>query len=463
MVKRTLTYLTELSKSIKTLEVLFILMLVWRFVMVIIDNPAHNLFSDPARHWENGNILFHPSLMSSIDPKLYQLFIFIVRRITTSALQVGIICGLLSSGTAYVWYRACRELYKRESAMFLGLMIGICPSLTAIFNYIMNETLLLFMLGLSLWLTLRAIRKKTANAMVLAACIWVIGMFCRIMVMPLAIASIWFILHYSRQKLAVLKTPLILLCICCFFAGWQSYRALNVFAPFGFSKMSEFYRSADTITFEVAFDSTGVVFGSPSFYTDSLAPFSSYKTYRSHGVTRAYISSQNGVADWDREIEKQQNKKSDYERWQDFKDNIIFLAFSKSWPDSTERTKANPVHHFNYLLRWIWAPLMLLLLIKAPLTRATKPEMLILASAYGMLLILIFQHTGVMEGRYRKPLEPYLIISTYIILRDKALKTTNLLPKLTTPGSFLKEIYLKPIFKLKDWSLKAIYLRLPRR
>ena len=94
---------------------------------------------------------------------------------------------------------------------------------------------------------------------------------------------------------------------------------------------------------------------------------------------------------------------------------------------------------------------MLLLVLAAPFTRATRPEMLMMASAYGLVILLLTQHSGIMEGRYRKPLEPLLIISAYVVMRGKAKATTRLLPELVSLPGFIKEIYLKPLGTLNFW------------
>src|SRR5690606_31478011 len=126
--------------SARALEVLFVLALIARFAAPIIDNPMSNLFSDPARHWYNAKHFLSPALVGSIDPKLYQLFLFIVKELTFgSETAIGIICGLMSVLTAYFWYRTCREMYCKKSALLLGFIIAICPSLFFIFEYFMNE------------------------------------------------------------------------------------------------------------------------------------------------------------------------------------------------------------------------------------------------------------------------------------------------------------------------------------
>jgi hypothetical protein len=102
--------------------------------------------------------------------------------------------------------------------------------------------------------------------------------------------------------------------------------------------------------------------------------------------------------------------------WCHWRENQLFLLFGSSWPDSLGSIES-PLHYLNLHSRWIWAPLIILLLAATPFIRTRPEEMLILLCAVGIFLCLSFQQTAVMEGRYRKPLEPLLIISCYIIFR----------------------------------------------
>jgi hypothetical protein len=124
--------------------------------------------------------------------------------------------------------------------------------------------------------------------------------------------------------------------------------------------------------------------------------------------------------------------------WCGITDNLVFLFAANSWPDSAVEWGYSWIYFFNFHLRWMWLPLMLLLLSRAPTARRTEAEHLILCCALGLLLILAFQMFGVNEGRYRKPLEILLIPCAYILTRKNN-------PSGITMWQFIWRCYLRPV------------------
>lgn len=436
------------SNSMRTLEIMFVLALLMHFFWPLYDNPLDNLFSDPKRHWSNGKRLFEPGLIGSMDPKLYQLIVYMMQTLSFgSRTAIGAMCGLMSACTIYFWYRTCREIYRKESALFLGLIMGICPSLLAIYSYFMNETITLFVLGLAFWLTFRAVRKKTFTAALAASIVLVLTLYTRMAMLPVTIAALWFMFTYINKKRAVALIAFLFFCLCTVLASLHSYKALKVYAPFGFRQMNQFYFYSNCLTFIVKTKEYAARFSSPSYYYEVGYPLFVYESKRTPQIATVEVDVKNGMQDWNKEIAR---VKATY-TWEKFYNNVIdntvFLLFANSWPDSSPDIEHKILLFLNFHFRWMWAPLIILLLCAAPFTRATKPEMLIICCAYGLIITFIFQQSVMIEGRYRKPVEPLLIISAYAILRNKALNTARLLPQLTKWHGFLRDIYLKPFTK----------------
>ena len=63
--------------------------------------------------------------------------------------------------------------------------------------------------------------------------------------------------------------------------------------------------------------------------------------------------------------------------------------------------------------RWLWPPLMLLVAVGVVRRRYRGWEWLLPVCALGMLLSLAVQRDGIIEGRYRKPIDPVLVALGY--------------------------------------------------
>ena len=158
------------ARTVKWLQSIFGLLLLGRLLYPFFNSPLDHLFSDPLRHWENGERFLHPGILGSIDPFLYQLWIYCLRQIAQgSAAAVSLGCGILCAAMPYGWYRALRELQTRERALAGALVIGLIPESLGVYAYFMNETLLLTLMGFCFWMTLRSHRKGTLAAYTLAA------------------------------------------------------------------------------------------------------------------------------------------------------------------------------------------------------------------------------------------------------------------------------------------------------
>jgi hypothetical protein len=65
--------------------------------------------------------------------------------------------------------------------------------------------------------------------------------------------------------------------------------------------------------------------------------------------------------------------------------------------------------------RWLWCPLILIVASGALRRQFRGADWLLAGSALALLAYFVVQGAGVMEGRYRKPLEP-LIVAAAVVL-----------------------------------------------
>jgi len=385
---------------------LFAAVLVMRLLFPFFDSPLTHLYSDPMRHWENGRDFLHPSVMGSGDPYLYQLWLFSLRWIagtSTAAILTG--CGALCAAMPYGWYRALRELLPRFPALAGAIVIGLWPSFLGAYAYFMTETLLLTLTGFAFWLTLRAWRKRTLGAFTLAFALWLAASFTRIVLLPIGVACLVIVWIAQPHKWRALALALVLTLIVAIPAGLHARMALGYFSPLGNLYLNEIYHASGARDIQIDYGPRGsYVFGSPSFYNPTFYPFSDWTTSR-QGTFAITVNTQLGRADWRRWLPLARAHGAGG-RLRDFGENLCYLLFGQAWPDND---RANPVCWLEVWLRWTFLPTILLTLLAVTRGVYRGREWLLPGCALLGLLLLAVQREGIMEGRYRKPLEPIFL------------------------------------------------------
>ena len=396
----------------KTLQLSFALLLLARLLYPFFNSPLDHLYSDPWRHWENGERFLHPTVMGSIDPFLYQLWIFGLRHIAQgSAPAVSLGCGLLCAAMPYGWYRTLRELQPRRPALVGALIIGCIPESISLYAYFMNETLLLSLMGFCFWMTLRSRRKQTLSAYVLAAALWSCAAFTRTLAVPMAAGCLAWLWATQARKVgkALAAAPIVL--VFSVIAGLHAQAKLGFFAPLGNLYFNEIYSVSGEREFEINYGPDGVYhFGSPSFYNPSFYPFSNWTTERS-GVASIAIDLSRGRAAWIAEKDRIAGLRT-FPAWRQRLEDVIYALFGQSWPNSDRSTV------FGWLTvwtRWLWAPLIAVVAVALAARRYRGPAFYLPICGLGTLGLLLLQNEGVMEARYRAPIDAILVCSALLM------------------------------------------------
>lgn len=392
-----------------------------RFFLPFYISPlGDNLASDMRwKYWHNGINFFDQSYVGAISPKLYQLWIFFIYHISQgNGWGILFFTGLLCAIMPWLWYKAFREIFSGNISAIIAIIIAITPSLLFIYSYLMGETLFLVLLPLSFWLSFRAVRKKQVIPFMLAVLCWMLVSHTRIIALPLALVMIIYMFFYQERKfLAILMASSIIIAMVIL-PGIHSKRVINVFAPFHFTLPNQIYRKAGTISYSYLTEKEGHSFFCPSSRVNPLAPFFEYKSYRKNENYHFQIDTRKGLEDWLRAYKEVDDNYSWNQYLGDLRDNFVYLIFAPSWPDAHD----GPYHwtkSLNFHTRWMWPPLIFLILIFTPFMfrkLSDQRHILILILTYLLLILLIFQTAGVMEGRFRKPIEPLIIISSAIIV-----------------------------------------------
>ncbi len=404
------------SFTVHRLQTAFGLLLLCRLLYPFFNSPLDHLFSDPLRHWENGANFLHPTIMGSADPFMYQSWIFALRSLSQGfAPTVLLGCGLLCAAMPYGWYRALREVASRRRALCGAILIGIVPESISVYAYFMNETLLLTLLGYCFWLTLRSRRKGDSAAFIVAVIAWTCAALTRTVALPMALGCIAWLWCTQPQRLIKLLGAIAVAAVLVVPAGLHGRAKLGYFAPLGNLYFNEIYHASGMRDIAVDYGPEGRYrFGSPSFYNPTFWPFSRWTTDRS-GVAEIRIDLIQGRAPWiaeKRRVARERAFSAGRQRIED----CAYLLFAQTWPNS------DPAGLFGRLTlwtRWIWAPLILFVTWGVLRRRYRDIEYLMPLCALGTIALLLLQNEGVMEGRFREPMDAILVCSALLMRRRR--------------------------------------------
>jgi len=354
--------------------------------------------------------------MGSSDPFLYQLWIYLLRQIAQGgAPAISLGCGILCAAMPYGWYRALRELQPKSQALLGALVLCVVPESISLYGYFMNETLLLTLMGFCFWLTLRANRKRTAAAFALACLVWLCAAFTRTVAVPMALGCLLWIGSQPPHRLRKGLTAIVLVSIFAVPAGLHARAKLGFFAPLGNLYFNEIYSVSGKHDIAADFGADGnYQFGCPSFYNPTFYPFSGWTTDRT-GLVSIAIDLHQGRAAWIEEKVRAAKQRT-FPAWRARWENLLYLLFGQDWPNSD---RAGVFGWLTLWTRWIWAPLIAAVAWGMWRGRYRGAAHLLPACGLGTLALLLLQSEGVMEARYREPIDGILICSVLLMSRAR--------------------------------------------
>jgi hypothetical protein len=393
-----------------------VLAAIYRVDYIVEYNPMNEIWSDPARHWEQGIDTLRYDPMAMTDPIMYQLYIGFLGKFT---LKIPALVAYLTSVLAilgpWVWYLFLRQLLPSKLMAVAGwALISIIPSWISIYGYYMQETLFIPLLGAALYLTWRARRKNNLPAFLWMVLFWILAGLTRGAAVPMAAVACTWVWFEQRDKIRTALASILLIGLIMGPLTYRAYEIVHVFAPHGIGYMNQIYARSGKKWIEMSYDRQGARwgygFGSPATGSKPFAPFSDWMTQREGPVT-AFVDLDEGMRDWKTLFEREALTWDKY-AWI-LKENLIFLFLSESWPDSnTERT----LGLINYVTRWIWPPLAVIGLIwTMAYWRRMGGQWLFPCIILAWFVVQAVLPISVNEGRYRKPFEGMIIVQLLLL------------------------------------------------
>lgn len=378
-------------------------------------NPLDYLSSDPARHWRHAGIFFQPRLMELSDPIGYQFYLLLLRALTgDNRYLIVTLCALLSVLMPWFYYRASREFkMSKERALAVWAVIVWTPSLFKIYQYFMPETLLLALLGLSLWMTGRSLRRGDFASWIIMVVFWTLAVLTKITVMPVAgvcLIYVWF--KKSRSFKWFLSGALIAFLLILPNA-LRTYNGLGYIAPFGNLWITKIQHRSGAHKIQIDAGKLGrYYFISPSCFVKPFEPLHSWMIRRAGQATvvKVKIDPLNGERDWQQAYTDLGVGKN--ERLHQLKENLILFFWGPSWPEGSRSWSG----WMTFQLRWLFAPLVFFVLFLNFRQFSKREFQLIPVTVTFFIFMLALQNQVTAEGRYRKPLEVLLILNLAAVL-----------------------------------------------
>lgn len=414
---------------------LIVLACAFRLWAVWTANPVDFIFSDPQRHWDHAKEPLMTAPMVLFDPPVFQTWMMAVQKFTLADRTLTFLyAGLLSISCVVVWTLFLHEAVKdRRWALAGAAVLAWLPSWIGIYSYFMQETLFLPLLGLALWATWRARRLSGTAPFVWMVVFWVAAGLTRGIAIPLAaVATLW-VWWQGGDKLSRAWAGVGLLALVLLPLGLRSRAFIGTFSPHGDGQFNAIYAASGAKTVEINLNRDGAVwyyiYQSPSVESRPLAPFSDWQDSREgrialnvdlRGASEGWAAARAAYTpDWERRLEL-------------VGENLVFLAFGPSWPDNHA---AFAVQQLGTQMRWIWVPLLVLVLLAAALfwRRGAREAALLLALLGTWLVFQGGILLAVNEGRYRKPAEG-LLIALVVVIGAACCRRPD--PVAQAPGNF---------------------------
>lgn len=376
-------------------------------------NPMNAIFSDAARHWDNGKRFLDPGPMGASNPFFYQLYIWLLQLATgNSKLWIGLATAALSVAYPLCFYLLARNVLRRRvTALRYAVVLSFLPTHVAMFGYFMNETLLFPLLGLALWATWKAAGRRSAPYFVLASALWVMAVLTRSVVLPLGGLLMLWAWKQQRRKILVAVAAAALVSVGFGFAAVRAHKLLNRYTPFGDNANVAIYFASAAHDYKVSFIKKGgrwgYGFASPSLYVSPFEPFR-WKSARK-GTFSFVVDADKKGADVQKTLaDLYVSRRHKLPRM--IFENFVFLTFGHAWPEAGHGDLPARVCLWE---RWIWFPLILFTFLGS-LVRMWRR-----GPAFVPLVTVLFTgslyaaQVALMEGRYRKPIEPVLLLALF--------------------------------------------------
>ena len=407
-----------------------------RLVVCFVHNPMNYVWSDMARHWGNGVHFPGGGYFGAGDPIGFQVYICVLHHVTfDNKFLIALASALMSVLMPWTYYRAARSFgLPKTPSLWVWALIAATPSLIAIYHYIMMETLLLFLEGVALWMTARYLRRGGRLAFLVMIFTWTLASLTKPTVVPVACICVLWGWWKRSTPLKDLAIGAVMAFVMLLPQAIRTKAELGFAAPFGNPWVTKIMLRDGAQLTHIHFYAPGIKelghespandydleFSSPSCYIQPLWPLSSWSARRALVSSRAsvVVDSRHGERDWKAGYERFNH---DPDEWMaQWRENVVLFFFAPSWPESAVNDWEG---RLDFYTRWVWAPLILVVFVGNVRQFISRRFDLIPIAVTVITLSMVLQNVVLIEGRYRKPIEPLLWLNLVWLVSSKKLQS----------------------------------------
>jgi len=399
---------------------------VMRVIWTVHHPPTDFVYSDAERHWFNATHPLDRNPFAGIDPPAYELWLGLIAHTTVGEpLAIGIYAALLSLCTPFVWFLFARKILNNSAwALWFWATLAWLPSWVGVFSYFMNETLLIPLIGVSLWQTVQEDVDNSKRWIVLNLS-WAVTCLTRIIALPLAAVAMIFAVSGTRRRLQRLVLAALVWSCLLAPAAYRAQQIINVPTPFGLPYPHHIYWESGARDIYLHLSSTrhGAAylyhFAANSVFNEPLRPFSNYTIPRT-GRVDVWVNLDHGLADW--RLAATMHAPDFSTRLRLYRENALLFLLGDSWPDGhRDLFWENVAFHFH----WGWLLIVLGSSIGSMVyIHRTRTVQLLPALTITAFLVPLLSNAGVMEARFRKPLEGIFLLALFWLTQQYLHKRT---------------------------------------
>lgn len=389
---------------------------VLRLVNPYFNNPLDFLESDPLRHFLNARDCLRTGQDISVvyeilDPLGYQIWLSSILRITAGErTAIALYAGGLSIVTAWLWYRWMQLCVPNKLLALVGFaLLSLLPDWIRVYQFFLQETLVLPLLGLSLWISWETALRPTTAKYIGTGVAWGCALLTKLTVLPMAAIVLGWLVWKAAPERAKLRMPLIAVAIALLLYSLEPIKIFNrihAFVPIPGSDLNRaWYESGKKdLNYKIKFfdNQQGskeyeVKVGNPSL--DLKLPTGvEWSTSRSGTceTTIDYTAPFNSYLP--------ATSMSFQDRLKYTMENFVYFFFGLSWPENhmTKYAHNTLLSESLQSVRFVWLPITIAI-IGLAIRKKRLDIMMLLFS--GSLLFFLFQQSSIVEARYKKPWE----------------------------------------------------------
>ena len=387
-----------------------------RLVNPFLSNPLDFLVSDPLRHFMSAKDCLqtgiNPGVVYEIlDPLGYQVWLSSVLRVTAGdRTAIAIYTALLSIVTPWIWYRWMRlALPGKQLALAGYAVLSLLPDWIKLYQFFLQETLLLPLVGLSLWISWRTEQRPSAGRFITSGLAWGFALMTKLTALPAALVTlIWLYVRFkSNKSLRLCSLAAIAIALSLFsLSALKIYNRTHAVVPFPPGDYHRiWYESGKkdlrfTIKFldnQQGYKEYLVEAGNPSLDLQ-MKPVLDWETARKDTCDLTIDLTQTP----DKYLPNSNMSVQDRLRYTG--ENIMYFFFGLSWPENfVEKDKQlGAAHTWLKASRFIWMPITLAIAFLA--IQQKRRDILVVLFAVTVAFFM-FQQSIILEARYKKPWE----------------------------------------------------------